>query len=128
MSSAIERPWVPTELPEPTKLPDLTDLITQIITSMFDDKKLADCLMSTDNEDCREGSLVWDKRKVAVLVHQQLESLGYENWTVKDVAARTHHAQKRLGISRKEIAAKKAAYLQLMSGETDNSGEGSTNS
>jgi hypothetical protein len=123
MNTAVQAPWVSTELPKPNKKPNIVEAIVEVIESLWENEHFRALATSTDKDDSVEGSVTIDKHTLALLVRQAApEGSVLHTVTVGDIARRAHHAQRQLGISRTEIAAKKAAYLQLMSGE------GSTNS
>jgi hypothetical protein len=121
MSTEVQRPWVPTELPEPTKKQSLVDQICEVFQRLWadDEENTRALATSTDRDDAVEGSVTIDKILLAALVRRMApEGSDLAKAAVGDITRVMHHATKRFGVDRVAIAAKKAEWLAIQAAES----------
>jgi hypothetical protein len=114
-------PWVATELPVSNRKTSLVDDITDIFQDMWeqDFQSFRSLASSTDKDDAVEGSVTIDKVLLANLIKRAApEGSKVARATVGDISRVMHYAAKRFGLSRTEIAARKADYLALTAAES----------
>jgi len=122
MNTAV-KPWVPTELAADTKKTSLVDQICKVFKMLWDEdtddtRALA---TSTDHEDAVEGSVTIDKVMLASAVRRlardTMPGSDLAEASIGDITRVMHHAQKRFGVDRVAIAAKKAEFLAIQGAE-----------
>jgi hypothetical protein len=127
LSTDIERPWVPDELPASKQRKSILDAIGEVLEPLFnsntDNARIK--ATSTCKEDSDEGTVTVDKVLLARLIKVAApEGLMFwdnktDSWQAlakTDVAEINSHmgwVQKRFGIDRLSMALKKAEHLAL---------------
>lgn len=109
------KPWIPDELPGPTKKPKLVEEAKRLLPEAWEDSEFRALSSSTCREDSVTGSVTFDKALAAerfAKIAGPQSSLGREEDLTR-VSLALHHAAYSRGVSRKQLQQRKAEYLAI---------------
>lgn len=121
----IDRSWLPPLEPKRPKS-SLLDNITSILRTLREEDETVEAMItSTEKADSVEGSVRTDYTLVAAKIKHHAAIMGSQfsdvaEATVDEIRGRLPHAIKReIGMSRGQLAQRKAEFLALQAGESE---------
>ena len=127
MSTDIQRPWIPDELPPPAKRKSMTDAIGEVLEPLYkkNTENARAKATSTCKEDSDEGNVAVDRTLLANLIKmaapqglvywdpaaEEFRELGKAD--VAEIKGHLRYVQKRYGIDKVSMLARRAAYQAL---------------